>query len=239
MFDEKLETSTIWNFPKRGNWSTHSSEFRGNWSPQIVRNLILRYSKPGDLILDPFLGSGTTLIESKLLGRRGIGIDINRDFVFKSFQRIVKGNGDVKKQEVILADSRHLNFIKNDVVDLALLHPPYLDTIQYSSVAGDLSILKTLDVFCSELGLVLNCVHSLLRAGGTLALMIGDTRKNKRIVPLGFRVYDLCLRSKFIPREIAIKIQHNCNSTEKWIPIARRMNFLILKHEYIFVFDKL
>ena len=75
----KLENSTIWSFPERGSWATHSGEYRGNWSPYIPRNIILRYSKKHDWILDQFLGSGTTLIEAKLLGRNAIGVDINSD----------------------------------------------------------------------------------------------------------------------------------------------------------------
>lgn len=54
------EQTTIWSFPDRGKWATHSGDYRGNWSPYVPRNLILRYSKPGDWILDQFLGSGTT-----------------------------------------------------------------------------------------------------------------------------------------------------------------------------------
>ena len=77
----KLEDTTIWSFPERGNWATHSGKYRGNWSPYIPRNIILRYSKKKDWILYQFLGSGTTLIEAKLLGRNAIGVDINSEAV--------------------------------------------------------------------------------------------------------------------------------------------------------------
>ena len=77
----KLEDTTIWSFPERGSWATHSGKYRGNWSPYIPRNLILRYSKKNDWILDQFLGSGTTLIEAKLLGRNAIGVDINSEAI--------------------------------------------------------------------------------------------------------------------------------------------------------------
>ena len=40
-----------------------------NWSPYIPRNILLRYSKEGDLVLDQFAGGGTTLVEAKLLNR--------------------------------------------------------------------------------------------------------------------------------------------------------------------------
>ncbi|MGI5880364.1 MAG: TRM11 family SAM-dependent methyltransferase [Syntrophomonadaceae bacterium] len=67
----------MWSFPDRGNWATHKGNYRGNWSPYIPRNIIQRYSAEGDVVLDQFVGSGTTLVETRLLKRRGIGIDIN------------------------------------------------------------------------------------------------------------------------------------------------------------------
>ena len=75
--DFELEMTTHWSFPKRGDWATHDAKWRGNWSPYIPRNIILRYSQEGDLVLDQFAGGGTTLVEAKLLNRDIIGIDIN------------------------------------------------------------------------------------------------------------------------------------------------------------------
>jgi len=45
--------------------------------PQVARRLLGRYSKPGGLVLDPFCGSGTVLVEAVLLGRRAVGVDVN------------------------------------------------------------------------------------------------------------------------------------------------------------------
>ena len=73
----QLEKSSVWSFPERGNWATHDSKYRGNCSPYVIRNLLLRYSKEGDWVLDQFVGGGTSLVEAKLLNRNIIGIDIN------------------------------------------------------------------------------------------------------------------------------------------------------------------
>ena len=69
---------TVWDFPRRGSWAVHSGDYRGNWPPQLVRNLIFQFTNPGDLILDAFVGGGTTLIEAWLCGRMSVGIDISR-----------------------------------------------------------------------------------------------------------------------------------------------------------------
>lgn len=43
-----LETTTVWSFPERGKWATHQSDYRGNFAPQVARNIILAYSQEGD-----------------------------------------------------------------------------------------------------------------------------------------------------------------------------------------------
>jgi hypothetical protein len=89
--DFKEEQTTVWSFKQRGDWATHSGEYRGNWSPYIPRNVILKYSKPGELVLDYFCGAGTTAVECKLLGRRCIAIDINEKAI-----ELAKRNLDFK-----------------------------------------------------------------------------------------------------------------------------------------------
>lgn len=68
----KLEETTIWSFKERGSWATHKGDYRGNCPPQVPRNLILKYTNEGDIVLDTFCGSGTTMIETKLLNRKGV-----------------------------------------------------------------------------------------------------------------------------------------------------------------------
>ena len=75
------EMTTVWSFKSRGNWATHNPDYRGNWSPYIPRNIILRYSKEKDMVLDQFAGGGTTLVEAKLLNRNCIGIDVNPEAI--------------------------------------------------------------------------------------------------------------------------------------------------------------
>ena len=68
----ELEETTIWSFKERGNWATHRGDYRGNCPLQVPRNLILKYTNEGDIVLDTFCGSGTTMIETKLLNRKGV-----------------------------------------------------------------------------------------------------------------------------------------------------------------------
>src|SRR5215213_8593262 len=82
------EKTTVWDFPIRGAWATHKPDYRGNFAPQIPRNVILNYSDEGELVLDPMIGSGTTLIEARLLNRNAIGYDVNQNAVNITSERI-------------------------------------------------------------------------------------------------------------------------------------------------------
>jgi len=71
-----------WDFPdarrEKTSYLTHGAHgYTSKYIPQIPYNLIKKYSKKGDVVLDNFVGSGTTLVEACILGRNSIGIDIN------------------------------------------------------------------------------------------------------------------------------------------------------------------
>ncbi|TDA29534.1 MAG: site-specific DNA-methyltransferase [Hadesarchaea archaeon] len=235
----EVERTTVWSFPERGRWATqrYTSTYRGNFAPQIPRNLILLYSKPGEVVLDPFVGSGTTLIECKLLGRKGIGVDINPATVELCRRNLEFRVPNELPQVVKQGDARNLDFLENESVDLIIAHPPYANAIRYSEdLEGDLSRIHDIQKFLGEMGKVAQELHRVLKRGRCCSLLIGDLRRNKHVVPLGFHVFQVFLKRGFLPREIIIKVQHRCRGTEVWI--SRANDFLLLAHEYLFVFEK-
>lgn len=145
--DFELEMTTHWSFPKRGDWATHDAKWRGNWSPYIPRNIMLRYSKEGDLVLDQFAGGGTTLVEAKLLNRDIIGVDVNDAALDRCKEKIAfEHDGANGKVNLHKGDARDLDFIDDESVDLICTHPPYADIIKYSEdIEEDLSHLKVKD----------------------------------------------------------------------------------------------
>lgn len=237
--DFKLQTTTVWSFPRRGDWATHRGDYRGNWAPEIPRNLILRYSKKGDMVLDPFVGSGTTLIECKLLDRKGIGIDVNPDAIKLAKKRLEFPRLSSESQEVKVGDARDLSFIKNNSVDLICAHPPYADAIQYTEgIKGDLSFIRDVDEFAKEINKSAKECFRVLKPGKYCAVLIGDIRRQKRVVPVGFKVMQAFLGAGFISKEIIIKQQHQMTTTPLWREKSEKFNFLLLAHEYLFVFEK-
>ena len=69
-----IETDSLWIIDKRDNSGKHDGFYHGNFVPQIPRQLIKRYTKKNDTVLDAFLGSGTTAYECETLGRNFIGV---------------------------------------------------------------------------------------------------------------------------------------------------------------------
>ena len=232
----ELEPTTVWSFPDRGSWATHSGKYRGNWSPYVPRNLILRYSKPGDWVLDQFMGSGTTLVEAKLLNRNAIGVDINPQSVSISETNLQFQCDTTSKVHIRNGSATELSFIKDGHIDFICTHPPYANIIRYSKeIENDISLLSV-DEFLMEMEKVASEAYRVLKKGKMCAIMMGDMRKYGKVIPLGFKVMECFLKVGFASKEIIIKEQHNCKSTEYWG--NRDNNFLLLAHEYIFIFQK-
>lgn len=234
------EITTVWSFPKRGSWATHDPKYRGNFAPQIPRNVILRYSKEGDTVLDPMVGGGTTLIETKLLNRKGIGFDINPEAIKLTKQSLNFENNNKLKQEARIGDVRNLSEIKDKSIDLIVTHPPYLNIIKYSDgkIKEDLSNICGVEKFCIELEKGIKELHRVLEGNRYCAILIGDTRKGGHYVPLSHHVMQKFLEKGFILKEDIIKVQHNCKSTPYWKNQVNKYNFLMIMHEHLFVFRK-
>lgn len=235
------ENNSVWSFKSRGDWATHNGNYRGNWSPYIPRNVILKYSNEGDTVLDYFCGAGTTAIECKLLNRSFKGFDINKSAVELTelnlnfeVDNTLNFHTDIS---VSTGDARNLP-IDNDSIDIICAHPPYSNIINYTNgEAGDLSGLEV-EEFLKGINKVAKESYRVLRDGKYCAILIGDMRKNKNVIPLGFLVAEKFLDNGFYIEEMVIKRQHNCKTTGFWYKNSIKYNFLLLAHEYLFIFKK-
>ncbi len=240
------EEWTVWSFPNRGDWATHVGNYRGNWSPFIPRNLIDRYTKPGDLVCDPMMGSGTTLVECKLMGRNAIGVDINPNAALVAMNRLDFRNvllleeiQTEPKIEVFVGDARRLDLVGDKTVDLIATHPPYAGIVPYSNarILGDLSALKFSDFF-QEIGRVALECFRILKPGKYCAILMGDTRKHKHFVPIHIGVLGKFLDAGFIMKEDIIKLQHKTASSRGGRWAGHSYDFYKIAHEHLYVFRK-
>jgi DNA modification methylase len=238
------EEWTVWSFPDRGDWATHTGNYRGNWTPYIPRNLIDHYTKPGEVVCDMMMGSGTTLVECKLMSRRGIGVDINLNAVMIAMNRLdfsYSRLDQVRKQtkiNIYQGDARNLNEVHDEEVDLIATHPPYSGIVPYSraQVEGDLSALRLPD-FMREMGKVGAECFRILKPNHYCAILIGDTRKHLHYIPIHIGVLSTFLEAGFVLKEDIIKLQHKTKTTrERWR--AHKYDFYKIAHEHLYVFRK-
>lgn len=242
-----LERTTVWSFENRGKWATHRGDYRANWAPEIPRNLILRYTEPNDLVLDQMVGSGTTLVECKILNRNGIGADINLDAIMLAWNRLDFTYAKTSSiQKLYLADARSLDLIPDSSVDLIATHPPYANIVTFakqSKIEGDLSRVHSIGEFISAMKEVaIECLR-VLKPGKHCAILIGDTHRHKHFVPMSYRVLEAFLDAewggtRFILREDVIKKQwHTQTMRGRWKE-SYQHEFLLTFHEHLFIFRK-
>lgn len=236
--DFELEMTTVWSFPKRGDWATHDAKYRGNWSPYIPRNILLRYSHEGDSVLDQFAGGGTTLVEAKLLNRNIVGVDVNEVALERCRDKCKFEREGCGKVVVKRGDARKLDFVLDDSIDLICTHPPYANIIHYSEdIPEDLSLLRVKE-FLHEMKTVAAESYRVLKKGKFCAILMGDTRQKGCMIPMSFDVMKTFQDAGFTLKELIIKEQHNCRATGYWKTNSVKYNFLLIGHEYLFVFRK-
>lgn len=191
------------------------------------------------MVLDQFAGGGTTLVEAKLLNRDIIGVDMNDIALERCRDKTAfEHEGANGKVYIHKGDARNLDFIPDNSIDLICTHPPYADIIKYSEdIPEDLSLLKVKD-FLEEMKSVAAESFRVLKKGKYCAVLMGDTRQKGCMIPMSFEVMKTFQNAGFTLKELIIKEQHNCKATGYWKTNSVKYNFLLIAHEYLFVFRK-
>jgi SAM-dependent methyltransferase len=200
--------------------------------------------------LDQFCGAGTTAVEAKLLGRRCIARDINPAAIALAHQNL---NFEMTEQDTLedtassqrsyeplleTGDARRLVGIDDGSVDLICTHPPYADIIHYTEGHPEDISFHGVDTFIEDMRVVAQESLRVLKPGGICAILIGDTRKEKRVIPIGFRTIEAFINQGFKLKDLIIKRQHNCRTDGFWYSSSIKYNFLLLAQEYLPVFLK-
>lgn len=246
---DDIRTDSLWIIDKRDSTGVHTAGYWGNFIPQIPNQMLKRYTKKGDWVLDPFVGCGTTLIESQRLGRNGIGVELQETVARKAREFISsEPNKYGVVAEVVTGDSTTVDF--RDVlkkhnqksVQLLIAHPPYFDIIKFSNNPRDLSNAPSVDKFLEMMGTIVDNASAVLEKGRYFILVIGDKYSRGEWVPLGFLTMNKIVQKGFLLKSIIVKNFEETagkrNQRELWRYRALVGGFYIFKHEYILVFKK-
>jgi 16S rRNA G966 N2-methylase RsmD len=249
---EDVETDSLWIIPSRANGNGHSLDYHGNYVPQIATQLLTRFTRADDVVLDLFLGSGTTAIEAARLGRRCVGVDLKADLVAQVSEKV---SLTIREDRAALfpGDSASdacrdqirevLARWRREQAQFLLLHPPYHDIIRFSALPEDLSNAPDTDAFLEMFRRVAANGYNLLEPGRYAAVIIGDKYAKGELIPLGFYCMQAMQDAGFRLKSIVVK---NIAGNEKgkgkdanlWRYRALKGGFYLFKHEYIFLCQK-
>ncbi len=246
---DHIWTDSWWDVKRRDNSGAHMADYWGNFIPQIPHQVMQRYTRQGDWVLDTFAGSGTTLIEGQRLGRNTLGIELQASIIAQARQRIAaepNHNGVVCK--IVQGDSTAIDYAAllqrygQQQVQLLILHPPYFDIIKFSDEPRDLSNAVSVDAFLAQMGTLIERAAVVLQPGRYLVLVIGDKYAAGEWIPLGFLTMQEVLQRGFMLKSIVVKNFEGTtakrNQKELWRYRALANGFYIFKHEYIFICKK-
>jgi DNA modification methylase len=215
-----IESTTLWDFPRQnyGDKPHGNNKYSGVTPAFVIWNLLQRYTKEGDLVVDPMVGSGTTIDVANELKRKVIGYDIN-----------------VVRPDVIKNDSRKIP-LQDDSVDFVFIDSPYSNNIKYSDdekCIGKISCEN--EKFYDELEKTAKEILRILKPNKVMGWVIADQWIKRKFTATGFLMWQR-LEKYFEPIDIVCLTRHNQTSnTGIWHNRARQYNFYLRGFKYLFI----
>ena len=220
----KFETTTLWDFPTQnyGNKPHGDNKYSGVTPAFVIWNLLQRYTKKNDLVIDPMCGSGTTIDVCKEEGRRVLGFDI------------VPYREDIKQ-----ADARALP-LDAEIADFVFIDSPYSDNIKYNEHPENIGNISCEDpIFFEELEKVAKEIYRILKPHKYVAWLIGDKAKRGNFTPVGYILYGILIKH-FKPIDWICITRHNQTSnTSVWHYRAQKYNFFLRGFKHLLIMQKI
>src|SRR3954454_3152185 len=203
----RLQPTTLWDYPSQdyGEGQQGKSGYKGATPSYIVWNLLQRYTKPKDLVIDPCAGSGTTLDVARDLNRRALGYDVAPT-----------------RKDIFRVDARKLP-LEDGKADFVFIDPPYSTHIEYSDNPQDIGRLDAAgadggNAYYEAMGRVIREIHRILKNRRYAALYVSDSWRKRKggdpgsgagtFMPIGFELFSI-LRRHFKPVDIISVVRHN------------------------------
>jgi adenine-specific DNA-methyltransferase len=237
-----LHATTLWDFPSQhyGRGEQGSQHYRGATPSHIIWNLVARHTKEGDLVVDPFCGSGTTIDVCKDLGRRAKGFDIAPSRI-----------------DIVRHDARHLSeVVERESVHLAFFDPPYADNLTYSDDPACIGKLAWAGgAWTQAMADVLDELMTIVKPGGIVAGFVSDVlhvskkvdrqggREHKTLdrsfQPLGIELWNLAVARGFIPVDhVAVIRRGKALDDPRLRARAEDENFLLRGFSHLVIFER-
>ena len=180
----------------------------------LVAQFVERFTQPGELVLDPMVGTGSTLLACRRIGRRGIGVELNPEYAAIARQRLAESpcaaggerGSKLATQSVVVGDALRLTTVESlpAQVDYCITSPPYWDMlnmrgamtqrgrrqrglhVSYGDDPRDVGNVTEYGQFVDSLVRVYRQVAARLRPGGYLTIIVKNVKKQGTVYPLAW-----------------------------------------------------
>ena len=194
----------------------------------LAKKVINLFSHEGELVIDPFVGSGTTLVAAGDTNRNAVGFDLSKDYIQLCESRLAQGGLlNVTKQIAVLDDARNINkYFEPETITLALTSPPYANLLnrkrlnksrrgderrngqylkveQYSQDPKDLGTLP-IEEFTDAMAEIYSKLHPLMKHKSHNVINIADMWWEGGRVTLHIAIIEAMRRSGFVLRNTII-----------------------------------
>jgi len=231
----------------------------------LADRLIETFLPPeGSVVLDPFSGSGSTLIAAQEQGRQGIGLDLSSEYVALANGRLSQLADEQKRASnasrpprlaippsIVYEDSAEnlLKYVAADSVDLCISSPPYWNilnqrrsadlkkTRHYGNLEGDIGTIEDYDAFLSATTNVFDSVLTALKPGAYCCVVVMDLRKKKHFFPLHSDLANRLIQVGYLYDDLIIwnrQTEYN-NLRPLGYPSVFRVNKV---HEFVLLMQK-
>lgn len=211
--------------------------------PQVISDFIDKFTDEGDVILDPFAGSGTLAVEAALKNRCSISIDINPraiEIIEKKLKMLISydlfTSVNIDCQKFYIGDARSLN-IEDNSIDAIITDIPYHDMIKYSDLEGDLSNIPKYEDFLNEIYKSCKEMYRVLKYDKYCIIFVADYRiaKSRMIIPIHSDIISIMLDLGFTLFDTYIWRYYRSGGFR---PFGKRPYQSMNVHSYVLVFYK-
>jgi adenine-specific DNA-methyltransferase len=250
----RVMTTTLWEYPSQ-HYDTYvgesgqvaqstlatpsgamqgNKEYSGATPSWVIWQLLMRYTREGDLVVDPMCGSGTTLDVARDLDRRGLGYDLSPS-----------------RPDIFRADARKIP-LEDGKADFVFIDPPYSTHIEYSNDDRDIGALDAAadggEAYYGAMRAVIGEIYRVLKNRRYLGLYVSDSWRKRKggapgsgagvFMPIGFELFAI-MRERFKPVDIITVVRHNQKLQRgNWRKAAEEGNFFLRGFNYLFIMKK-
>lgn len=225
----RVQVTTLWDYPSQdyGDELQGIRGYKGATPSYIIWNLLQRYTRPKDLVVDPCAGSGTTLDVARDLGRKALGYDVHP-----------------ARKDIFRVDARTLPPELTGKVDFVFIDPPYSTHLDYGDDPRDIGKLDAAGgAYQTAMARVIDEIHRILRPGAHMALYVSDSYVHGGgpaggFFPLGFDLFALLRRTLTPVDIIAVTRRNKTLQMGNYRKAAEEGNFFLRGFNYLFIMKK-